>query len=174
LSFRDEVMWLAGLLEGEGYFAWRAKQVTPMIQLGMTDRDVVEKAYNVMGLLTKLTVRQPPGPRCREVYSFSITGSVAAGWMMMLYPYMGERRRAAILSSLQSWKSRPPSHQYRERCLKGHRLDGWNRTQKSRFCVTCKHASSRRSWVRVGRETQRRARARPVADADRRQAALTF
>lgn len=47
----NQIVWLAGLLEGEGNFRHQGKSAA-IIQLGMTDRDIVERASQIMGNAT--------------------------------------------------------------------------------------------------------------------------
>lgn len=53
VSFREDVVWLAGLMEGEGCFTmgWNRKsgKMQPRIQLQMTDLDVVQRASRAPG-----------------------------------------------------------------------------------------------------------------------------
>lgn len=63
-----DLYWLAGLLEGEGCFTYSGS--TPMVQLQMTDKDVVERA--------SLLLKGSLGRRTRETY----TGKIA--WFTQL------------------------------------------------------------------------------------------
>lgn len=91
---RDDIMWLAGLLEGEGCFMLNEKRY-PAICLGMTDEDVVVRAANMMGCRVY---------RNRNMYIAQINGSCAIAWMMMLYPILGKRRREKIVEVVKLWK----------------------------------------------------------------------
>jgi hypothetical protein len=103
-----EVVWLAGLLEGEGSFGLRktGKYQTLNIQLGMTDLDVVEKAAKILGT----EVRGPYGPYGTNKlpwYSVSVNGWRAVSWMMTLWSLMGSRRKKKIEALLTKWRSYP-------------------------------------------------------------------
>lgn len=102
-----ELTWLAGLLEGEGCFGRSGG--TARVTLAMTDEDVVTRAARILrapvvGPVQPSQKRKDGGTR-KPVYSASVYGSRAAGWMMTLYTLMGSRRQAKILESLVAWKA---------------------------------------------------------------------
>ncbi len=94
--------WLAGLLEGEGWFGWHdhRRGRYPRVALAMADRDTVDKAARIMGL----GVRQKPGARDRPnrlpMWSVRATGKRAEAVMRAVLPHMGERRAERIRSLL--------------------------------------------------------------------------
>jgi hypothetical protein len=93
----NEIYWIAGLLEGEGCFhAQRQfRSYNVLIQLAMTDEDVIERAAKILGWKQ----RKPCRPRAHQhktVYSVGICGARALGWMQTVYPLMGKRRQAKI------------------------------------------------------------------------------
>lgn len=104
-----EIAWLAGLLEGEGCFVKHPCGNSIRIHLGMTDRDVVERAAKIWGKSVRGPY-QPNGPLSKQgrlykpMYTTAAGGWVAAAWMMMLYGFMGERRKARIREMLTVWR----------------------------------------------------------------------
>lgn len=93
---RDDVLWLAGLLEGEGAFdAQRGKY--PRIRLAMTDRDVVGRAASLMDTGIRLSLH--PAPTAPTWHS-EVQGPRAAAIMRELLPFMGARRSARIAEVL--------------------------------------------------------------------------
>jgi hypothetical protein len=106
----NNVLWLAGLLEGEGSFA--LYNGSPCIQMGTTDYDVAEKA----ALVLKTTIGGPYQPKrkpgavgkpYKPFFNVRVHGAKAIGWMFMLFSFLGERRREAIQNAVGAWKSRP-------------------------------------------------------------------
>lgn len=98
----SQLGWIAGLLEGEGYFG--TKKGYPCITLNMTDEDIVRRAQTVLGG----NVSGPYNYRSHEkpIWQLNITKQAqAAGWMMTLYPMMGLRRQARIREILLKWRS---------------------------------------------------------------------
>jgi hypothetical protein len=88
LGSRDDVIWLAGLLEGEGTFdAHRGKY--PRIRLAMTDRDVVGRAASLMGCRIRLSLKRAPAA---STWHAELSGPRAAAIMAELLPYLGTRR----------------------------------------------------------------------------------
>lgn len=96
LSERDDVIWLAGLLEGEGTFdAHRGKY--PRVRVGMTDRDVVGRAATLMG--SRVTLRLLKAP-AQATWHAEISGAKAVAVMQAVLPHMGSRRSGVIATIL--------------------------------------------------------------------------
>ena len=91
---RDDIIWLAGLLEGEGWFGLKEGKY-PIITLSMTDEDVV------VGVACMWKARVC---RYRNVHSIRVYGVHAIGWMMTLYPFLYERRKKMIANVIKFWK----------------------------------------------------------------------
>ena len=129
------IHWLAGLLEGEGCFYFHRHQA--LVQLKMTDLDVVQRVANLFGSPVhedRSSSRRNP----KHSICFSTTTNSGAGWMMMLYPLLGIRRREKIHRVLDSWRKIAAAPKYRTLCAQGHpytfRLkNGW---RKCRTCET--------------------------------------
>ena len=86
-----EIAWLAGLLEGEGCFHFSR---TGMIQVSMTDKDVIERAAVLMGVQWRPIKRCIPGNK--PVFIVRVTGPRALNIMTTILPFMGMRRTAKI------------------------------------------------------------------------------
>jgi len=96
----NNIYWLAGLLEGEGFFGHIRSAV---LRLRMTDRDVVAKAANI--LRCKVTGPYSPGAKGKKpIYVAALYGSKAASWMMTLYCLMGKRNQTRIRKELLIWR----------------------------------------------------------------------
>ncbi len=96
--------WLAGLLEGEGCFGWYPKSCDMLVQVGMTDRDVIERAAALMGTAFRGPYRQKSH---QPIYQTAARGQTAVALMRELLPLMGERRQGRIRQSLADWQARP-------------------------------------------------------------------
>lgn len=105
------IIWLAGLLEGEGCFTDTKSGVsghyrTPLLSLVLTDKDVLEAA----ALLIKRLGRRAPTryrrmlPSGKTAYQCQTTGLPAMMVMMGVLPYMGRRRSAAIRRVFKNWR----------------------------------------------------------------------
>ena len=104
--------WLAGLLEGEGTFMCGPPSAPnrPSLRLAMTDRDVVERAGELLGA-RGVGLKQPERHAqngWKPVFVVYIRGAKAVAAMKDLYPLMGERRRVQIDRVLRSYVPRLP------------------------------------------------------------------
>ena len=104
----NELHWLAGLLEGEGYFTLgisRRQPNAPRIVLVMTDEDVVVRAANLIGGKVKRRPDSRQGNRkpCYVMTSRGGSNHVIA-MMKMLRPLMGTRRGAKLDEIIQNYR----------------------------------------------------------------------
>jgi hypothetical protein len=91
-----DLIWLAGLLEGEGTFDLQRGKY-PRIRLAMTDRDVVGRAATLMGTKVRLSLRKAP---VTSTWHAEVQGPRAEALMEALLPYMGSRRSGRIAGIL--------------------------------------------------------------------------
>lgn len=89
---RDDLIWLAGLLEGEGTFDLH-KARYPRIRLGMADRDVVGRAATLIGASIRMTLSTQEH---KPMFHTELSGARAAELMALLLPHMGARRSSKI------------------------------------------------------------------------------
>lgn len=102
-----ELAWLAGLLEGEGSFVAAPRKNRSDHQLFVvmcsTDRDVIEKAHAVMNVGR---ITGPYNRGFKDTWWWRVSSHGAAMTVMAaVWPYMGERRQAQIVSSLTTWRA---------------------------------------------------------------------
>ena len=88
---KHELIWLAGLLEGEGCF-FSAGGNCPGIRVNMTDEDTVKYVANLLNVVA----HEGHTPAGKPAYHCSLFGKPAIDLMLKLYPYMKSRRRAKI------------------------------------------------------------------------------
>ena len=91
-----DIIWLAGLLEGEGCFMLKNEKY-PRIVLGMTDEDIIVRAATLMKSRIYLS---------GNMYRVQVDGVKAVAWMMTLYTLLGKRRRESISKVIKIWKAR--------------------------------------------------------------------
>ncbi len=124
--------WLAGLLEGEGYFGLVPNWVGgkryryPRIGVNMTDRDVVERVAYFWG--TQVQTLKPSGVSRKVAYRTQVSGKRAEMWMEALFPMMGARRQEQIAQTLEA-----------------RRAEGGTRARRSASCRLAAANRSRRS-----------------------------
>jgi hypothetical protein len=88
--------WLAGLLEGEGYFGMVTNHVGghfyryPRVGVSMTDADIVDRVADLWD--TSVYEAKPAGVSKKVQYRCVLLGTRAVNWMERLYPFLGERR----------------------------------------------------------------------------------
>lgn len=141
-TIRD-IAWLAGLLEGEASFM--LKKGNTIIRMQMTDKDVMDRAAALLGTKVADYGRKPKGkPSYLPVFHLAIHGTKAIGWMMTLYTFMGERRRAKILQILDHWKAAKSA----PRSSRGQRLPAVCHPDKLR----CGNMLCRACWMREYRK----------------------
>lgn len=93
---RDDLIWLAGLLEGEGTFdAHRGRY--PRVRLAMTDRDVVGRAASLMDTTIRLSLHEAPSS---PTWHAELSGARAEEIMREVLPFMGTRRSQRIAEVL--------------------------------------------------------------------------
>ena len=104
----NSISWLAGILEGEGCFLISGRgrgSGTPVVQLQMTDGDVVERAAALMG--ARVLHRSGRTPAHKDIWRANVYSDGAIDVMRAILPFMGERR-AARISEILSWcEARP-------------------------------------------------------------------
>lgn len=89
---KQELYWLAGILEGEGYFTYRDGAT---ISLQMTDRDIVERAALLLGSKSIIeTMARSTG--WKDTFHCRVHGQEAIDIMLKLMPIMGSRRQQKI------------------------------------------------------------------------------
>lgn len=115
-----EIKYLAGLLEGEGSFSFHGG--TPVIAFGTTDRDVIDRARDLLGHHGVTSTRAATA-RWKQMFQIFLCGESAAGWMMTLYVLMGWRRKTAIASALRRWRTAAVANSKKKMCPRGHQYD---------------------------------------------------
>ncbi len=90
-----EVAWLAGLLEGDGYFG-QTKEC-PIIKIEMTSKDTIIRVANLVG--SNIWHR-------KNIWGTAICGARSVALMMTLYTLLGKRRKNTVLGIINRWKNR--------------------------------------------------------------------
>lgn len=107
----NDKFWLAGILEGEGYFGI-AKGIStsgkfnlkPSVRVGMTDWDIILKVKDVIGY-EDIKIRERELPSGKVHYIYDVGGKRSIDLMRLLQPLMGIRRYEAIKEILELWDS---------------------------------------------------------------------
>lgn len=120
----EDLYWLAGLIEGEGCFHKRRGRPTPIIQVMMTDKDVVIRAAEILGAnrVRELKSKTSTG---KTVYGVTVFGQRAVDWCHALHPIMGERRQQKITELLDALSKSKPTKYLRRNCSSRGGVSAW-------------------------------------------------
>lgn len=116
-----DIYWVAGILEGEAHFGVTNAGTHPMIQLIMTDYDIVARIRDLIdktAVIRRFEDRRKPS--YKDVYRVGFHGHQARGWLMTIYPLLSQRRRQIVRDLITNWKTSPSreinnSHQAKKR-----------------------------------------------------------
>lgn len=106
----EEIVWLAGLLEGEGTFVISrqnsGRDWATGIYLSMADADVVDHAADVVGAVTSarpvVTIKPPQFAHWSPQYRWRVGASSEVDQLALaVFPYMGVRRASKIADLLE-------------------------------------------------------------------------
>ncbi|SRR5258706_9630297 len=133
-----EIYYIAGLLEGEGYFGYSGG---PNIQMTSTDLDTMEKFKSITKATNSIRITKSLNPNYKDIYNLNLCASLAVQWMMTIYTEMSSRRKEQIRKTLAQWKQMPNNSGY---CRNGHILSGVNAILQSNGhmkCYICSYTS---------------------------------
>lgn len=112
---RDDAIWLAGLLDGEG--ALDAPRNNPRVRIKMSDLDVVLRAARLMDARVHNGTETTPhpdvvaryniGPR-RPLFVAQVTGVRAVAVLEAVLPFLGSRRAAKAAELILAYHQRHP------------------------------------------------------------------
>lgn len=94
---KTEAAWLAGILEGEGWFGDVRSRAGgrryPIIAVKMKDLDVIQKVADLFG---GMAITNPKTDKGDDIWVVRARGKRAISIMQQVYPFMGNRRRETI------------------------------------------------------------------------------
>jgi hypothetical protein len=104
---RDDLLWLAGYLEGEGSFTSPTPSAPnrPRIQVAATDEDVIQRIAAIWGV-SYWRSPETRNPAWKPYYRVQVRGRRAVDLMRELRPLMGIRRQQQIDRALEDWSPR--------------------------------------------------------------------
>jgi hypothetical protein len=124
-----DIAWLAGMLEGEGWFGTYGNGAVPSIHVGMVDEDIIRRLAETFGRNCSAHKRSAKNIKHKDAWYTYVHGADAAAIMMTIYPFMGERRRSKIHDILTKWLAYPTTNRLgmrRSICVNGHPLTEGN------------------------------------------------
>jgi hypothetical protein len=131
---RCDLLWVAGLLEGEGCFrlhrdcqrsgSKRYVYYRPRVICAMTDLDVIERLQRVTGM-GRIALGRKTAPHHKPCWQWTVSrDGDAISLMKALHPHRGERRRANIDEILTRWPLVRADNVTRGHGTSRHRVDG--------------------------------------------------
>lgn len=96
LGNKNDVIWLAGLAEGEACIDLHRGKY-PRFRVAMTDRDVVGRVATLIGARVRLSMKPAP---YAATWHAEVQGAKAEEVLRAILPYMGSRRSGKIAAVL--------------------------------------------------------------------------
>jgi hypothetical protein len=118
---RENLAWLAGIFEGEGYVQGRprtykrkdGREFTTVgfrMTISMTDEDVITRAHQIAGVGNLNGPRRSPSMVARgakPMWDFDAAGVEAYALCVALWSWLGERRRSQMKTAMEAWLQSP-------------------------------------------------------------------
>jgi hypothetical protein len=142
INLSIQLAWIAGFLEGEGYFGFNNGSVR--IVAGQVQRIPLDWCHRMFGGSIRPIPASRWNPNAKDGWQWTLAGTQAAGLMMTLYPWMSPKRQREIGHALRKWRARPGYTGTRHTCPLGHPFH-WVKTptERRRRCATCDYARNR-------------------------------
>jgi hypothetical protein len=148
---RENLAWLAGLLEGDGCFTVGSSQGLLRLECAMSDLDVLQKAQDIAGT-GNISGPYNYGIGSKAMYRWHVTTTKNAyALMVALYPWLGNRRKNRILDLLESFRVYGIKLSKPTKCPQDHLYLSENTyitSNGSNGCRECRRESVRRSRLR--------------------------
>lgn len=156
LMERDDIIWMAGLFEGEGciYFDKQRQSGVTLI-LTMTDEDVVQRFYEATGRLGK--VRMAPGKRLTKVDGLPMKQAWrweahhkldVARLLCAMAPLFGERRCVKAMEAAERLACIKTQHRGVHGTNAGWQTHNRKKEVPCRECVEARSAYQRAAYLR--------------------------
>lgn len=111
-----KIGYVAGIIDGEGWFL--VHHNSPVIGIKMTDLDVIEKVKSIINSNTTIQIINHKNEKHKTSYCIRIFGSIAASWMMTIYPLVSNRRKKKIKEILVIWRNGTHANSFKTKELK--------------------------------------------------------
>jgi len=140
-TIRERLVWTAGFVEGEGYpYFYRGGLAVTVTQ---KDHEPANRCHSWWGG----SIYPIKGGRYLR---WALSGSNAAGLMMMMYPFLSSRRKDQIKVAIGGWRSIPPDYGFRVTCQRGHTYN-----QENTYYSTTRSGGINRQCRRCRRDRKR-------------------
>ena len=107
LSKKEQLILLAGIFEGEGWFGLnRTNKLnytpTAVLEVQMSDEDIVKKFQRYCNKNKNIFFRPKRKEHYKDQWRFTLTGTAALQLMEEMLPYLGIRRKEQYYAVVQS------------------------------------------------------------------------
>lgn len=156
---RENISWFSGLFEGEGSISInRDKTVRAVLQITMTDEDVIRKAHNIIGVGNVTGPHGPYRPNEKPTWSWRVSRfEESQAVMAAIYQFLGARRKARIKEVLDiTSNEKPRSYGNDIKCGYGH-LRTVNAYKNDRGHWICRECTKKKEERRVRRSIKAKA-----------------
>lgn len=145
----EETAYLAGLLEGEGYFG--INHGSPTITLQMTDEDIVQRAKSIIGGGT--IIKYPSKLGHKILFMLQVHSIKALEVMKSIRPLMGLRRGQKIDDVINECEFKI-TNMSEGKCKRGHSPTFYHVNPKTgrKTCKLCQKVTLWRSKLKVVNE----------------------
>ena len=154
----NDLNWVAGFLEGEGYFS---KGSSISVQASQVQLEPLERLQRIVGAGSILKYRRNK-PNQNDFYKWSVHGMTAEDLMKLLFPLMSPKRQKVISGALAHYAALPGPNLIKSggRRMCGHSLHAWIPenlkidSHGRKYCHPCKMEWQRKQCASVVQEAE--------------------
>lgn len=142
---RESLAWFAGLFEGEGSILTPQRDSFRLDTAG-SDLDVLEHARDVLDMGNINGPYHQHGMGSKPMYYYRVGGDDAYALLVMIFPWLHNRRKSKAREALQQYADRPLTGRKALECSNGHRYTPETTYMHNgrRNCRVCRAEASRR------------------------------
>lgn len=115
---RENLAWMAGLFEGEGYVQGRPRSYTRKdgrefttvgfrLAISMVDEDIIKRFHDLAGVGTCNGPRMSPSMKNQPLWDYRAHGADAYALAIAILPWLGSRRREQLQKAINAWLEAP-------------------------------------------------------------------
>ena len=116
---KENLAWVAGIVEGEGHIVWTKPQPVRedgrwpggqslTVGVGMTDKDVIDRLYEIIGGGTIYGPYQPKPITRKPIYQYRVVSAEAYAILVAIFPWLHSRRKGQAITAICSWTNSHP------------------------------------------------------------------
>ena len=104
LSRTEQLIFLAGVFEGEGWFGLNKTPKTPVavLEIQMSDEDIIKRFQRYHNLNSNIWFKKRPKPHYKDCWRFFLKGYRALHFMEEMLPYLSLRRKEQYYGVVKS------------------------------------------------------------------------